>query len=68
LSEDYRGTVELTEIMDSLREKIHLDEVPHFTTIQKVLSTYPIIHVQPITQPVHENVLRLGREETGYAR
>jgi hypothetical protein len=28
-------TVELTEIMDSLREKIHLDEVPHFTTIQK---------------------------------
>jgi hypothetical protein len=27
--------VELTEIMDSLREKIHLDEVPHFTTIQK---------------------------------
>ncbi|MDD1700224.1 MAG: IS5/IS1182 family transposase, partial [Methanoregula sp.] len=35
LSEDYRDTVELTEIMDSLREKIHLDEVPHFTTIQK---------------------------------
>ena len=28
LSEDYRDTVELTEIMDSLREKIHLDEVP----------------------------------------
>ena len=35
LSEDYRDTVELTEIMDSLREKIHLDEVPHFTTIHK---------------------------------
>jgi transposase len=35
LSEDYRDTVELTEIMDSLREKINLDEVPHFTTIQK---------------------------------
>jgi len=35
LSEDYRDTIELTEIMDSLREKIHLDEVPHFTTIQK---------------------------------
>jgi hypothetical protein len=28
LSEDYRDTVELTEIMDSLREKICLDEVP----------------------------------------
>jgi hypothetical protein len=35
LSEDYRVTVELTEIMDSLRDKIHLEEVPHFTTIQK---------------------------------
>ena len=35
LAEDYRSTVELTEIMDSLREKIHLDEVPHFTTIHK---------------------------------
>ena len=35
LSEDYRDTVELTEIMDSIREKIHLREVPHFTTIHK---------------------------------
>ncbi len=35
LSEDYRDTVELTEIMDSLREKIHLNEIPHFTTIHK---------------------------------
>jgi hypothetical protein len=35
LSKDYRDTVELTEIMDSLREKIHLNEVPHFTTIHK---------------------------------
>jgi hypothetical protein len=35
LSEDYRDTIELTEIMDSLRERIQLDEVPHFTTIHK---------------------------------
>jgi transposase len=35
LAEDYRDTAELTEIMDSLRDKIHLNEVPHFTTIQK---------------------------------
>jgi hypothetical protein len=35
LAEDYRDIVELTEIMDSLKTKIHLDEVPHFTTIQK---------------------------------
>jgi len=35
LSEDYRDTVELTEVMDALREKIQLDEVPHFTTLHK---------------------------------
>ncbi len=35
LSEDYRDTIELTEIMDVLQEKIHLDKVPHFTTIHK---------------------------------
>ena len=35
LSEYYQDTIELTEIMESLQEKIHLDEVPHFTTIHK---------------------------------
>jgi hypothetical protein len=35
LSEDYRDAVELAEIMDSIRVKIHLDTVPHFTTIHK---------------------------------
>jgi hypothetical protein len=27
--------VELTEVMDTLRQKMQLKEVPHFTTIQK---------------------------------
>ena len=35
LSEDYRDAAELAEIMDSLGEKIHLDQVPHFTMIHK---------------------------------
>ncbi len=35
LAEDYRDTVELIEIMDSIRQKIELEETPHFTTIQK---------------------------------
>jgi len=35
LSEDYRDTVELTEVMDTIREKIQLDKVPHFTTLHK---------------------------------
>lgn len=35
VSEDYRDTVELIEAMDSLKERIQLDEILHFTTIQK---------------------------------
>ncbi|HEU17228.1 MAG TPA: IS5/IS1182 family transposase, partial [Methanolinea sp.] len=35
LAEDYRDIVELIEIMDSIRQKIDLEEIPHFTTIQK---------------------------------
>ncbi|GEM_PF-184996 len=35
LAEDYRDTVELTEVMDTVKQKIQLKEVPHFTTIQK---------------------------------
>ena len=35
LSEDYRDAVELAEIMESIRAMIHLDNVPHFTTIHK---------------------------------
>lgn len=35
LSEDYRDKVGLNVIMDSLRENIHLNEVPHFTTIHR---------------------------------
>jgi hypothetical protein len=35
LSKDYRSAVDLAGVMDSLREKIHLGEIPHFTTIHK---------------------------------
>ena len=35
LATDYRDTVELIETRDVLMEKINLDEIPHFTTIQK---------------------------------
>jgi len=35
LSEDYRGTVELTDLMNEIRLKINLDSVPHFTTLHK---------------------------------
>jgi hypothetical protein len=33
--EDYRDTTKFTEDMDTIKQKIQLKEVPHFTTIQK---------------------------------
>lgn len=57
LSEDYRDIVELTEIMDSLRVKINLKEIPHSTTNPQVLSTDPPIDFHPVTQPADKNVL-----------
>ena len=36
LAEDYRDTSERVEIMDSLRGKIQLDPIPHFTPIHTV--------------------------------
>ena len=35
LGEDYRDTVELLELMEELKGRIQLNEVPHFTTLQK---------------------------------
>jgi len=32
LAEEYRDTIGLTEIMSTVREKIQLKDVPHFTT------------------------------------
>ena len=57
LSEDYRDTIELTEIMDVLQEKIHLDKGPYFTTIHKFCQRILIIDIYPVTQPTDENVL-----------
>jgi len=35
LSEDYRDTVELFEVMETLKEETGFKEIPHFTTIHK---------------------------------
>ena len=35
LSEDYRDTVDLTNLMDEIKQRINLDSVPHFTTLHK---------------------------------
>ena len=59
LSEDYRDTVELTEVMDTLREKLQLDAVPISPRSRSSVSG-SILDVQPVTEPAYENVLRRG--------
>jgi hypothetical protein len=38
ISTDYRDLVELVDLMSSIKEKLDLDKVPHYTTLQKFLS------------------------------
>jgi len=35
IGEDYRDTVELMDLMNEIKGRIQLNEVPHFTTLQK---------------------------------
>jgi hypothetical protein len=35
LSEDYRDTVELVDLMHGIKQRINLNSIPHFTTLHK---------------------------------
>ncbi len=37
LGQDYRGFTDLVEVMDSIRHLLHLETIPHFTTLHKFL-------------------------------
>jgi hypothetical protein len=41
INTDYRDFVELIELMNGIKEKLDLDKVPHFTTLQKFVSKIP---------------------------
>ena len=41
ISTDYRDFVELIDLMSSIKEKLDLDRVPHYTTLQKFVSRIP---------------------------
>ena len=47
LSKDYRDIVKLTEIVDTLRQKIHLDKIPYFTTLHKFCQANTFINIHP---------------------
>ncbi len=41
ISTDYRDFVELIDLMSNIKEKLDLDKVPHYTTLQKFVSRIP---------------------------
>ena len=41
ISTDYRDFVELIDLMKDIKEKLDLDKIPHFTTLQKFVSRIP---------------------------
>ncbi|MCC4769868.1 IS5 family transposase [Methanosarcina sp. DH2] len=41
ISTDYRDFVELIELMNDIKEKLDLDKIPHYTTLQKFVSRIP---------------------------
>ena len=41
ISTDYRDFVELVDLMNNIKEKLDLDKVPHYTTLQKFVSRIP---------------------------
>jgi len=41
ISTDYRDFVELIDLMNDVKEKLDLDKIPHYTTLQKFVSRIP---------------------------
>jgi len=41
ISTDYRDFVELIDLMNEIKDKLDLDKIPHFTTLQKFVSRIP---------------------------
>lgn len=52
LHTDYRSTIDLIELMGGLRELLGLEQVPHFTTLQKFLQRIRSIYLDIILKRV----------------
>ena len=50
LHEDYRDIVELIELMDQVKSKIGLKQVPHFTTLQKFITRLKSFYFKGLLQ------------------
>lgn len=50
LNEDYRGIVEIVELMDKIKEKIGLKQVPHYTTLNKLITRIKSVYFKSLLQ------------------
>jgi hypothetical protein len=50
LTEDYRDIVEIVELMDKVKERIGLKQVPHFTTLHKFITRLNSIYFNGLLQ------------------
>ena len=50
LNEDYRDIVEIVELMDKVKEKTGLKQVPHFTTLHKFVTRLSSIYFRGLLQ------------------
>ncbi len=50
LDEDYRDIVELIELMDEIKSRIGIKQVPHFTTLQKFVARIKSVYFHGLLQ------------------
>nr|WP_321498246.1 IS5 family transposase [uncultured Methanolobus sp.] len=50
LNEDYRDIIEIVEVMDKIKEKIGLKQVPHFTTLHKLITRLNSVYFSGLLQ------------------
>ena len=60
LHTDYRSTIDLIELMSGITELLELEEVPHFTTLQKFLQRIRSIYIDIILKKVIRLSYRWG--------
>ena len=50
LNEDYRDIVELVEVMNKIKSRIGIKQVPHFTTLHKFVTRLNPVYISRLLQ------------------
>ena len=75
ISTDYRDFVELIDLISDIKEKLALDKIPHFTTLQKFVTRIPsslfnllLSRILKLFYSYGENVSVAAIDATGFTR